>query len=85
MRISSVKRYPDAALSQGVSGTATVAFSVDRSGRVMGARLAGSSGSPALDQEAVATVQRANPLPAPPADVPGSHFSFTIPLHFSVE
>ncbi len=82
MRISSVKRYPEAARSQGTSGTATVAFSVDRSGRVVSARLSASSGSSILDQEALATVRRANPLPAPPPGVPGG--SFTIPLHFSV-
>jgi protein TonB len=79
MRISSVKEYPDAA--RPASGTATVAFSVDRSGRVMTARLVRSSGSSLLDQAAVETVRRANPVPPPPAGVPGG--SFTIPLHFS--
>jgi protein TonB len=82
-RISSVKEYPDAARAQGANGTATVAFSVDRSGRVFGVRLAGSSGSSLLDGAAVATVHRANPVPPPPAGVPGG--SFTIPLHFSVQ
>ncbi|MFX9123818.1 TonB family protein, partial [Acinetobacter baumannii] len=38
----------------GGRGTATVAFSIDRSGRVGAARLLGSSGDPILDQEAVA-------------------------------
>jgi periplasmic protein TonB len=79
MRISSVKEYPDAA--RPASGTAVVAFSVDRGGRVMSARLVRSSGSSLLDQAAVETVRRANPVPAPPAGVPGG--SFTIPLHFS--
>ncbi len=82
MRISSVKEYPEEARAQATSGTATVAFSVDRSGRITSARLVGSSGSSILDQAAVATVHRANPVPPPPAGVPGG--SFTIPLHFSV-
>jgi protein TonB len=82
MRINSVKEYPEDARSQGTSGTASVAFSVDRNGRVMGARLVGSSGSAILDQAAIETVRRANPVPAPPAGVPGGNF--TIPLHFSV-
>ncbi len=78
-RISSVKEYPEAA--RPASGTAVVAFSVDRSGRITSARLARSSGSALLDQAAVATVRRANPVPPPPAGVPGGNF--TIPLHFS--
>jgi protein TonB len=82
-RISSVKEYPAAARAQGANGTAAVAFSVDRSGRVFGVRLVRSSGSSLLDEAAVATVRRANPVPPPPGGVPGG--SFTIPLHFSVE
>ncbi len=78
-RISSVKEYPEDA--RPASGTATVAFSVDRAGRITSARLVRSSGSSILDQAAVATVRRANPVPPPPAGVPGG--SFTIPLHFS--
>jgi periplasmic protein TonB len=78
-RISSVKEYPEAA--RPASGTAVIAFSVDRGGRITSARLARSSGSALLDQAAVATVRRANPLPPPPAGVPGGNF--TIPLHFS--
>jgi protein TonB len=81
-RISSVKEYPEEARAQATSGTAAVAFSVDRSGRIIGARLVRSSGSSILDQAAVATVRRANPVPPAPAGVPGG--SFTIPLHFSV-
>ncbi len=78
-RINSVKGYPDD--GQGANGTATVAFSVDRGGRVYAVRLIGSSGASALDRAAVETVRRANPVPPPPAGVPGGNF--TIPLHFS--
>lgn len=79
MRISSVKQYPEEA--RPASGTAVVAFSVNRSGGIMSARLVRSSGSALLDRAAVETVRRANPVPPPPAGVPGG--SFTIPLHFS--
>lgn len=78
-RISSVKEYPEAA--RPASGTAVVAFSVNRNGQILGARLARSSSSPLLDRAALETVRRANPVPAPPPGVPGG--SFTIPLHFS--
>jgi protein TonB len=63
-------------------GTCMVAFSVDRSGRVLGARLSSSSGSAALDRLAVAAVQSASPVPAPPADVLGGHFPFNVPIRF---
>ena len=44
-------------------GTATVAFTVDRSGNVLSARLVRSSGDAALDQEAVALARRISPVP----------------------
>jgi protein TonB len=78
-RISSVKEYPEDA--RPASGTAVVAFSVNRNGQILGARLVRSSGSSLLDRAAVETVRRANPVPPPPPGVPGG--SFTIPLHFS--
>ncbi len=56
----------------GNRGTATVAFSIDRSGRVLSARLARSSGNANLDKEAIALVRRASPVPPPPANVPGN-------------
>ncbi len=63
-------------------GSCTVAFTVDRSGHVLGARLSSSSGSAVLDRLAVAAVQGASPVPAPPADVAGSRFPFNVPIRF---
>src|SRR5262245_57218031 len=54
------KRYPDAARSRGIHGIVKVEFAVDREGRVMTSRVAESSGSSALDAEALATLRRAN-------------------------
>jgi protein TonB len=73
------KRYPEGAA--GATGTAMLAFVLNRSGQVISARLAGSSGSAALDQEVVAMAHRASPFPAPPAGE-GS-LSFTVPVRFS--
>jgi protein TonB len=74
-------RYPPGRREQ---GTALVSFSMDRSGGVSSVRIARSSGESVLDAEAVATVQRAQPLPRPPDGLPGSHFALTLPVHFSV-
>lgn len=67
----------------GSRGTATVAFTIDRSGRVGAARLIGSSGDPILDQEAVALARRVSPLPPPPADVAGgASILLSVPVSF---
>lgn len=72
------KRYPPGA--EGVTGRPSVRFSLDGSGRVTSASLIRSSGSAALDDEAVATVRRASPFPAPPD---GRGASFSVPVNFT--
>jgi periplasmic protein TonB len=73
------KRYPAGASS---TGTASVAFSIARSGQVLSARLIGSSGDAALDAEAVSLPRRASPVPAPPPDFGGAVLNLTVPIHF---
>lgn len=64
-------------------GTATVAFTIDRSGRVVSARLVRSSGDNALDQEAVALARRVSPIPAPPANLGnGGSILLAVPVRF---
>ncbi|QUS40508.1 energy transducer TonB [Tardiphaga alba] len=71
------------ATNGGARGTAVVAFTIDRSGRVLSARLAGSSGDAGLDQEAVAIARRASPVPAPPANVgSGGSILLSVPVRF---
>jgi len=64
-------------------GTATVAFKIDRSGKVTSAKVITSSGNKALDAEAVALTQRASPVPPPPADVPGPSLYLKVPIRFA--
>lgn len=73
------KRLPPGATG---SGTASVAFTISRSGQVLAARLIGSSGDHVLDQEAVALPRRASPVPAPPPNVGGASVTLTVPVHF---
>lgn len=73
------KQTPSGA--RGSTGVATVAFAVDRSGRVTSARLASSSGNSALDQEVVAMARRASPFPPDPE---GKGGSFTVSVRFEV-
>jgi periplasmic protein TonB len=67
----------------GSRGVATVAFSIDRGGRVISARLVRSSGSAALDAEAVALVRRASPVPPPPSNVKGGSILLSAPVRVS--
>ncbi len=79
------KQYPSGARSgQAGKVTAVVSFTLSRSGQVVAARLASSSGRPALDAEAVATIRRANPFPPfPPEKTEGSTV-FTVPLSYNL-
>ena len=75
------KRYPSAARRQGQQGTAQVRFTIDGSGNVQSVALVRSSGVTALDEEVVALVRRASPVPAPP---PGVNRTIVVPIRFSM-
>jgi protein TonB len=63
------------------SGTAQVSVTVARNGRLVSRRLTGSAGSPALDQAALAAIDRAQPFPPFPASMPEAQISRTVPMH----
>jgi protein TonB len=79
------KGYPPAALAKHQQGIAQLAFTINRQGRVMESRILRSSGHPLLDQETIATVQRAQPFPPPPPNMPGETFDFTVPMRFNIK
>jgi periplasmic protein TonB len=63
-------------------GVATLAFTLDRSGRVTASRLAGSSGVAAFDAKAMATLRQAQPFPPFPAEISYASMPVTISLNF---
>ncbi len=67
----------------GQQGISRLSFTLGRSGQVLGSRLAGSSGHPALDSEALAMVRRAQPFPPIPPELKQASISFTVPIKFS--
>jgi protein TonB len=79
------KRYPAEAQARRERGTAKVSFVVDRQGHVVSSTLVQGSGSAALDRETLELLRRAEPLPAPPADVPGTQFAFSVPVRFDLQ
>jgi periplasmic protein TonB len=75
------KRYPDGARARSIQGSVTVIFTIDRDGYVLEARVAESSGSPVLDEEALAVLRRASPVPTPP---PAVGLSLKLPIQFHI-
>ncbi len=78
------KNYPVSAQARRETGVTTVAFTIDREGKVVASRIVRSSGFESLDQETIATVRRAAPFPPPPENLPGPTFDFTVPIQFNI-
>jgi protein TonB len=70
--IARFQRYPRAAERQHLQGTVRTGFSMDRDGNVLAVWVRTSSGQPVLDQAAIDTIRRAQPLPRIPAALPAS-------------
>jgi protein TonB len=80
------KRYPGDARQRRRAGAAWVRFTVDGQGRVVASELVNSSGTAALDREALLLLERAQPLPPPPQQmVRQGQVSVTLPVHFNLD
>ena len=64
------------------TGTAVVSFTVNRSGKVTARSIVRSSGSSAVDDEAMAMIARAQPMPPFPAAVTQSEETFVQAIRF---
>lgn len=83
--ISSVRpNYPRSAINAEVEGVAYVTLSVDASGNVTGAVIAGSTGNPALDRAAVEAAYQWRFSPALDRYGQPSPCHITIPFQFSL-
>lgn len=74
--------YPESLRERGVPGVVLVGFMMRRDGAVREAWIETSSGSDKLDEAALATVRKAQPLPGIPAGLPDT-LVMTIPLSYS--
>lgn len=84
LHLSKHKRYPGEARSRRVQGVVTVAFTIDRTGKVSNTRVLKGSGSSLLDEEALEMLSRASPLPLPPDDAPDGMLNLSIPIQFNI-
>jgi protein TonB len=83
-KLQQFKRYPNGAQARGEQGVALLAFSVDRDGRVLNRKIVRSSGHADLDNEVLAMIERAQPLPAFPHSMTANELSLTVPIRFSL-
>ncbi|WP_157132616.1 TonB family protein [Novosphingobium nitrogenifigens] len=65
-----------------LTGSATVSFTLDRSGRVTETSVSTSSGIAMLDRAALRALRAASPCPPPPADWADADLHFSIAVNF---
>ncbi|MGZ5803941.1 MAG: energy transducer TonB family protein [Xanthobacteraceae bacterium] len=76
--------FPESARSKGEHGSVVVSFSITRNGKLISRQIAKSSGHSELDNEALATLQRAQPYPPPPPDLTDQQFTFSLPMNYNM-
>jgi protein TonB len=77
------RMYPAAARTDGREGVVVLHFVADRDGKVSDAWIETSSGASTIDQEALAAVARAQPLPKFPDDWP-DRLDVSLPVTFKL-
>lgn len=82
-RVERNKRYPKKALDEGSEGRVTLEVTVESSGILNKVSVFRSSGSQALDDEAVRTVKISSPFRPCPAKL-GKSVTFRLPVKFEV-
>jgi protein TonB len=84
-QLNRFKQYPRAARQAHIQGVVMLHFIMDAEGKVTFFEIAKSSGRPVLDAEALALIQRAQPLPAIPAGYPTRVLDAVVPIEFSLD
>jgi len=84
-KLQRFKLYPDAAARRGIKGVTLVRFTVNRTGQLIASEVLQSSGSPILDEEAVALLKRASPFPVPPDALPDALLVNDLPIWFGMK
>ncbi|HVZ27796.1 MAG TPA: energy transducer TonB [Rhizomicrobium sp.] len=79
MQLQQARRFPPGARRKGV---VLLRFTMDRDGNVLAAKIEKGSGDESLDREALAALQRAQPLPKPPAEITGNPLDLIVPVDF---
>ena len=84
-RIEEARRYPSWAKRQGIEGKVHLSFVVVANGTTKDIKIIRSSNSKILDEEAVATIQRANPFPPLPQEIEAPSLQMEVSLLYLLE
>lgn len=76
------RHYPLMARQEGQQGQVIVHFVMDRQGHILSQQLERRTPFPLLNHEALALLQRAQPLPQPPNSLSGMTLAWTLPINF---
>jgi protein TonB len=83
LRISKVRKYPPLARKQRIEGEVRVRFTLDQYGTILSSQIETSSGSPVLDEAALAVFDEIGKLPTPPRYLQGESFTLLAPIRYS--
>jgi protein TonB len=83
-RLQQFQKYPRSAKRRNVEGIAWVRFRMDRDGKVLSYAIERTSDHEVLDEAALAMIERAQPLPALPPDIPGATIELIVPARFFI-
>lgn len=78
------QRYPMEARRRKITGVVMVHFRFNQQGQIQEFNVTESSGNRLLDNEAIAMLKRAQPLPAIPAELGADMLSISLPIEFSL-
>jgi TonB family protein len=81
VKLQSNVRFPGEAC--GKSGEAKVAFTLDRTGKLVSTKIVSGTGVPALDDAALEIVKSAQPFPLAPPEVADGDLTLVAPLVFA--
>jgi protein TonB len=81
--IARYQNYPDEARSARLQGVVQLVFAMTRDGIVLDVWIKSSSGSSILDQAALDTIRRAQPLPRIPSELP-DRLNILVPVSFAL-
>ena len=82
LKLNEAKRYPNRARRYRQEGIAYLHFTMNREGQVLAKSIERSAGYALLDDETLALIDRAQPLPKPPAEIQGEVLKFVVPVEF---
>ncbi len=78
-------RYPSRAIRKDYEGRVTLQVTIDQYGMLLNTETVDDSGHGLLDRAARDAIKDSSPFPAPPMDLQGESFTFTVPIEFRLE